>query len=86
MSWRGSKGGCTCQTDRRATAGHRWAPFDWADPFHLGDQLGEDERMVAESARSFAGDRLAPRVTEAYLEEHVTPEIFAEMGKWAFWA
>jgi glutaryl-CoA dehydrogenase len=62
-------------------SGPSLGPFDWADPFHLGDQLGEDERMVAESARSFAGDRLAPRVTEAYLEEHVTPEIFAEMGE-----
>jgi glutaryl-CoA dehydrogenase len=52
-------------------SGPSLGPFDWADPFHLGDQLGEDERMVAESARSFAGDRLAPRVTE----------IFAEMGE-----
>jgi glutaryl-CoA dehydrogenase len=62
-------------------SGPSLGPFDWADPFHLGDQLGEDERMVAESARSFAGDRLAPRVTEAYLEEHVAPESFAEMGE-----
>jgi glutaryl-CoA dehydrogenase len=57
------------------------APFDWADPFHLTEQLAEDERMVAESARSFAADLLAPRVTGAYLEETVEPEIFARMGE-----
>ena len=57
------------------------APFDWADPFHLERQLSEDERMVAESARAYAADKLLPRVTEAYLDEVVAPEIFAEMGE-----
>jgi glutaryl-CoA dehydrogenase len=57
------------------------APFDWADPFRLGDQLSEDERMVAESARSFAEAELAPRVTEAYLDEKVAPELFGLMGE-----
>ena len=57
------------------------APFDWADPFHLQSQLSEEERMVADSAATFAQDKLLPRVTDAYLEEHVTPEVFGEMGE-----
>ena len=57
------------------------APFDWADPFHLADQLSEEERMVAESARAYAQDKLATRVTDAYLNETVAPGIFAEMGE-----
>ncbi|GAB5445534.1 acyl-CoA dehydrogenase [Gymnodinialimonas sp.] len=57
------------------------APFDWADPFHLADQLADDERMIAESARAYAQDKLATRVTDAYLDEHITPEVFAEMGE-----
>ncbi|AGI72643.1 acyl-CoA dehydrogenase [Octadecabacter arcticus 238] len=57
------------------------APFDWADPFHLVDQLAEGERMIADSARAYAQDKLLPRATDAYLNEHVTPEIFAEMGE-----
>ena len=57
------------------------AAFDWTDPFHLADQLGEDERLVAESARAFAAEKLQPRVTDAYVNETVTPEIFAEMGE-----
>jgi glutaryl-CoA dehydrogenase len=57
------------------------APFDWADPFHLTDQLTEDERMVSESARSFAEAELLPRVTAAYLDEKVEPEVFGLMGE-----
>jgi glutaryl-CoA dehydrogenase len=57
------------------------APFDWADPFHLSEQLSEEERMVAESARAYAQDKLLPRVGDAYLNETVAPEIFAEMGE-----
>lgn len=57
------------------------ATFDWQDPFRLGEQLTEDERMVATSAAAYAADKLAPRVTDAYLNETVAPEIFAEMGE-----
>ncbi|MEM1265061.1 MAG: acyl-CoA dehydrogenase [Pseudomonadota bacterium] len=54
--------------------------FDWADPLKLDDLLTEEERMIAESARRFADDALAPRVIAAYRDETVEPEIFAEMG------
>lgn len=57
------------------------APFDWTDPFHLNDQLTEEERMIADSAKAYASDKLASRVTDAYLNERVTPEVFAEMGE-----
>lgn len=56
------------------------ASFTWDDPFRLSDQLSEDERMLADAARAFAEDKLAPRVQAAYAEERVEPEIFAEMG------
>ncbi|QIE44498.1 acyl-CoA dehydrogenase [Pseudohalocynthiibacter aestuariivivens] len=55
--------------------------FDWQDPFRLNDQLEEDERMIAQSARSFAQEKLQPRVIKAYAEETVAPELFAEMGE-----
>ncbi|MBN7786717.1 acyl-CoA dehydrogenase [Ponticoccus gilvus] len=55
--------------------------FTWDDPFRLNDQLSEEERMLAEGARAFAQEKLAPRVTEAYENETVEPEIFAEMGQ-----
>ncbi|MAC80728.1 MAG: acyl-CoA dehydrogenase [Rhodobacteraceae bacterium] len=55
--------------------------FDWSDPFLLDDQLSEDERMIAASARAYAQENLQTRVTEAYANETVEPEIFAEMGE-----
>lgn len=57
------------------------ARFDWADPFQLDDQLSEDERMIRDTARSYAQDRLAPRIVEAFAQEHTDPAIFREMGE-----
>ena len=54
--------------------------FDWADPFLLDAQLSDDERMVRDSARAYAQDKLAPRVIRAFADEHTDPEIFREMG------
>ncbi|MFN6976705.1 MAG: acyl-CoA dehydrogenase [Gemmobacter sp.] len=54
--------------------------FDWADPFRLEDQLTEDERMIRDSARAYAAEKLMPRVTAAYRDETTDPGIFREMG------
>ena len=54
--------------------------FDWADPFLLDDQLSEDERMIRDTARAYAQDRLAPRIIDAFANETTDPEIFREMG------
>ena len=55
--------------------------FDWEDPLRLADQLSDDERMMAESAHSFAQEKLQPRVTEAFQTEATDPGIFREMGE-----
>ena len=54
--------------------------FAWEDPFRLNDQLAEEERMLTEGARAFAQEKLAPRIVDAFQQETVAPEIFAEMG------
>ncbi|PTS81579.1 acyl-CoA dehydrogenase [Sphingomonas sp. HMWF008] len=56
------------------------ARFDWADPFFLDDQLEDDERMIRDSARAYAQDKLAPRIIDAFQNEVTDPEIFREMG------
>jgi glutaryl-CoA dehydrogenase len=56
------------------------AHFDWADPFLLDDQLSEDERMIRDTARAYAQDKLAPRIIDAFQHETTDPEIFREMG------
>ncbi len=55
--------------------------FDWQDAFRLDDQLTEEERMVRDTAHSYAQDKLQPRVIEAYREENTDPAIFREMGE-----
>jgi glutaryl-CoA dehydrogenase len=54
--------------------------FNWADPFHLDDQLTADERMIRDTARGYAESRLLPRIIEAFSKERTDPEIFLEMG------
>ncbi|MBP1858649.1 acyl-CoA dehydrogenase [Rhizobium herbae] len=54
--------------------------FQWDDPFLLDDQLSEDERMIRDTARAYAQDKLQPRVIDAYRNETTDPSIFREMG------
>ncbi|GAA6174486.1 acyl-CoA dehydrogenase [Sulfitobacter pacificus] len=54
--------------------------FDWADPFRLDSQLSEDERMIRDSAASYAQEKLQPRVIDAYANEETDAGIFKEMG------
>lgn len=56
------------------------APFNWQDPFLLEEQLTEEERMVRDTARQYAQNKLLPRVREAYRNEETDPAIFTEMG------
>ncbi|NWG29965.1 MAG: acyl-CoA dehydrogenase [Rhodocyclaceae bacterium] len=55
--------------------------FSWEDPLLLDEQLSEEERMVRETARRYAQEKLAPRVLEAFRHERTDPAIFREMGE-----
>ena len=57
------------------------SPFVWDDPLLLEEQLTEDERMIQDTARQFAQERLMSRVLEANRHEHFDREIMNEMGK-----
>jgi glutaryl-CoA dehydrogenase len=54
--------------------------FRWEDPLDLESELTEEERMVRDTARGFAQDRLMPRVLMAYREERIDRDILPEMG------
>jgi glutaryl-CoA dehydrogenase len=56
-------------------------PFDWADPFDLDGQLSDEERLVRDTAEAYAQEKLQPRVTDAYLDEHFDRDILHEMGE-----
>jgi glutaryl-CoA dehydrogenase len=57
------------------------AAFDWSDPLLLEQQLGDEERLIRDSARAFAQGRLQPHIAEAYLHERTDPELFRSFGQ-----
>ena len=54
--------------------------FNWEDPLLLEDQLSDEERMIRDSARAYAQEKLQPRIKAAFNDESIEPEIFKEMG------
>ena len=57
------------------------AAFKWDDPLDLESELTEDERMVRDTARDYAQEKLFPRVLKAYREETYDPAVIREMGE-----
>ena len=56
------------------------ADFDWTDPLLLNELLSDDDRMIAETARGFAQDKLLPGIVEANRHEKFDPAIMKQMG------
>src|SRR6201997_3850189 len=56
------------------------AAFKWDDPLDLESQLTEEERMVRDTARDYAQEKLFPRVLKAYHDESYDPAVILEMG------
>ena len=56
------------------------AVFRWDDPLDLEGELTEDERMVRDTARGYAQDKLMPRVLTAFRDERFDREIISEMA------
>jgi glutaryl-CoA dehydrogenase len=54
--------------------------FSWEDPFLLGKQLLDEEKLIKESAFSYCQEKLVPRVLDAFADEETDPQIFREMG------
>jgi glutaryl-CoA dehydrogenase len=57
------------------------ASFQWDDPLDLESQLTEEERMVRDTARDYAQEKLFPRVLAANREGDFNPTIVREMGE-----
>lgn len=57
------------------------AEFDWEDPLGMESQLTEEERMIRDTVRDYAQEKLLPRVLSAFREERFDREIMNEMGE-----
>tara|TARA_B100000508_G_scaffold58797_2_gene45675 strand:- start:1251 stop:2438 length:1188 start_codon:yes stop_codon:yes gene_type:complete len=54
--------------------------FDWQDPLLLNELLSDEERMIMDSARSFAQGELMPGIIEANRHEKFDASIMKKMG------
>ncbi len=58
--------------------------FDWQDPLLIEQELTAEERMVRDTAREYAQDKLMPRILMANRNEKFDVEIMREMGALGF--
>ena len=58
--------------------------FDWQDPLLIEQELTAEERMVRDTAREYAQDKLMPRILMANRNETFDVEIMREMGALGF--
>ena len=56
------------------------AELKWDDPFLLDEQLSDEERLIRDTAREYAQEKLLSRVREANRREHFHREIMDEFG------
>ena len=62
----------------------KWSKFNWEDPLLFEDQLSEEEKLVRDTARDYAQEKLLPRILEANRNESFDREIMNEMGELGF--
>ncbi|AQV99280.1 acyl-CoA dehydrogenase (plasmid) [Cupriavidus necator] len=65
-------------------AAMRDVPFDWQDPLQLDALLSDEERMIRDSARAYAQERLAPRILAANRHERFDVSVMKEMAELGF--
>ena len=58
--------------------------FQWDDPFLLEEQLSAEERMIRDTARQYAREKLMPRIIDWNRREHFDPVVMREMGELGF--
>ena len=58
--------------------------FDWQDPFLIEQELTDEERLIRDTARAYAQEKLMPRILMANRNETFDVEIMREMGALGF--
>ncbi|NBS74928.1 MAG: acyl-CoA dehydrogenase [Betaproteobacteria bacterium] len=57
------------------------ASFNWQDPFLIGSELSDEERMIRDASFNYCQEKLMPRVIDAFRNEKTDIHIFREMGE-----
>jgi glutaryl-CoA dehydrogenase len=58
--------------------------FEWQDPLLIEQELTDEERLIRDTARAYAQDKLMPRILLANRNETFDVEIMREMGALGF--
>ncbi len=58
--------------------------FQWDDPLLIEAQLTAEERMIRDTARQYAQEKLAPRIRDWNRNETFDPIVMREMGELGF--
>jgi glutaryl-CoA dehydrogenase len=58
--------------------------FNWEDPFLIEEQLTPEERMMRDTARQYAQEKLMPRIKDWNRREHFDPAVMREFGELGF--
>jgi len=58
--------------------------FDWHDPLLIEQQLTDEEKLIRDTARQYAQEKLMPRILMANRNETFDIEIMSEMGELGF--
>ena len=58
--------------------------FQWDDPLLIEAQLTDEERMIRDTARQYAQEKLAPRIRDWNRHETFDREVMREMGTLGF--
>ena len=66
--------------EKRTTTASKRADFNWEDPLDLEGELTPEERMVRDTVRGYAQDKLFPGVIAAFREEKFDRAIITDMG------
>jgi len=65
-------------------AAMRDVSFDWQDPLRFDDLLSPEEVMIRDTARTYAQDRLMPRILESNRHETFDIDVMQEMAELGF--
>ena len=71
-------------SQRLRNAAMQGVPFDWQDALCLESLLSDEEKLVRDSARTYAQERLLPRIVQANRHETFDLEVMREMGSLGF--
>ncbi|PVU92427.1 hypothetical protein BB559_003722 [Furculomyces boomerangus] len=66
---------------RGYAADHKMVKYNWEDPLDIQSQLTDEELIVQDSVRTFAKEKLQPRILESYRNEKPDRKLMEEMGE-----